>query len=856
MSAVLTKRESSGGGQAAANPPAKLRRRRPFANRPDSEHEMVLNRIVFGALIFGYLAISAWWSREGAAQPLVISSLYLLGGLGFLAHIIWRPGSSPIRRVLAMVVDLGTLSYVLYLGGEVTAILYPIYLWVIFGNGFRFGIPYLFGAVAVSVTGFTIVSLADGYWSDHPPLSIGLLVGLIIIPAYASTLIRKLSRAKQEAEEANRQKSLFLASVSHELRTPLNAIIGLSDLLKDTPLDSNQRGMAETIQTAGSTLLDHINDILDFSRLEAGKMPTEVAAFDLYALVRECVQMVTAQAGAKGLRAGYHIDPLTPARVTGPRRHLQEILVNLAGNAVKFTREGYVHVDLRVVADEGGRVRLRFAVTDTGIGIAPAARERIFESFTQADETIIDSFGGTGLGLAIVKQLVLLNGGEIGVDSEPGAGSVFWFEFLVDAEAAQDGAEAVRALTLAGIPAPLLLTRAPDAPALAAHLLERGVTARIVATPEEAADIAARDLSGDRPAPALLIDVEYCGLSPEEIAAACAPVESLRDHGAILLTPEPAEASIEARLGFATTISRYPEGRELAGALRVAAAPYLRIVDGDDPRGRPAAPALPPLRVLVAEDNLTNQKVIGKILERAGHSAVIADHGRAALDLLLAERFDLVLMDVNMPEMNGVEATRAYCSAVPEADRAPVIALTADVTPEGRAACLEAGMTACVAKPILPARLFAIMREALVASGRDLGDAGSATPADTHEDPDNAPAAPRRVVDEETIARLEQLGGASFRAEVARAFLSDATTILRELQEALQRDDDEAFRDLVHALRSSAANVGAVAIFEICLALRDIGPEEMRLNGARHANELTANFEQARGVLEQFAEAA
>ncbi|TVR09468.1 MAG: response regulator [Salinarimonadaceae bacterium] len=854
MSAITTRRETPDLAKPAGKPATKARRR-PFANRPDSEHEMVLNRIVFGALIFGYLALSAWWSREGAAQPLVISSLYLLGGLGFLAHIIWRPGSSPIRRVAAMIVDLGTLSYVLYLGGEVTAILYPIYLWVIFGNGFRFGIPYLFGAVAVSVTGFTIVSLTDSYWSEHPPLWIGLLVGLVLIPAYASTLIRKLSRAKQEAEEANRQKSLFLASVSHELRTPLNAIIGLSDLLKDTPLDSNQRGMAETIQTAGSTLLDHINDILDFSRLEAGKMPTEIAAFDLHALVRESVLMVTAQAGAKGLHAGYHIDPATPARVKGPRRHLQEILVNLAGNAVKFTREGYVHVDLRVVEDAQSRIRLRFAVTDTGIGIAPAARERIFESFTQADETIIDSFGGTGLGLAIVKQLVLLNGGEIGVDSEPGAGSVFWFEFVVD-PAAPSAAEDETAKAFAQIPAPLLLTRAADAPALAAHFLEHGVAARLVGSPGEAAEIAARDVAGDRPAPALIIDVEHCGLAPEEIAAACAAGEGLRDHAAILMTPEPEEASIEARLGFATTIARYPEGAALAGALRVAATPYLRSTDGEDAQGRSAAPSLPPLRVLVAEDNLTNQKVIAKILERAGHEPVIVDHGRAALERLLAERFDVVLMDVNMPEMNGVEATRAYCEAVPEAERAPVIALTADVTPEGRAACLDSGMAACVGKPILPARLFAVVREVLVASGRDLPEVAAAPEFDGAEREHERASAPRQAVDDETLSRLEQLGGAGFRAEVARAFLSDAKTILRELEEAVARDDDEAFRDLVHALRSSAANVGAVAIFEMCLALREIGAEDMRLHGVRHARELTARFEEARGVLEQFAEAA
>ncbi len=273
-----------------------------------------------------------------------------------------------------------------------------------------------------------IVIATTPFWQAHLGLAAGLTAGLILLPLYVSTLIRKLSEAKREAEEANRAKGAFLASISHEFRTPLNAIIGLSDLIGNTRLDSEQQEMSETIGKSGRQLLALINSILDFSRAEAGRISIRAADFDLVSTLGEIRSILALEAQRKGVQLAIHCTARTPQLLVGDKHHLEEVLTNLAGNAVKFTDHGYVAIAVDSVSRDGDNVRLRFEITDTGIGISPEAQTRIFDRFTQADETIIDRFGGTGLGLAIAKQLVELQGGTIGVESIPGQGSTFWFE--------------------------------------------------------------------------------------------------------------------------------------------------------------------------------------------------------------------------------------------------------------------------------------------------------------------------------------------------------------------------------------------------------------------------------------------
>ncbi|GGE27231.1 hypothetical protein GCM10007276_00500 [Agaricicola taiwanensis] len=798
---------------------------------------MALNRLAIAVLVLAYLLIAHALGVQSAGEimggPVMFLGLYFLASLGLLADLGLRNNVSQFRRVIAMVCDHAIISYGLYAGGELTSLLYPFYLWVILGNGFRFGVKSLAIAGGIAVAGFGAVIGTTPYWQNNPHLAMGLLGALVVIPLYASTLIRKLYEAKRQAEEASKAKSQFLASISHELRTPLNAIIGMSELMNGTTLNAEQRDMSSTIRVSASALLSLINSLLDFSRLEAGQMPSSVVDIDLHSVLHDVRSMVTAQAHAKGIDLNVFVTPDTPFALRGDLRHLQEIMVNLAGNAVKFTDRGSVTIAVTTVRQTADSALLRFDVTDTGIGIEPHAQARIFESFTQADETIIDSHGGTGLGLTISKQLVELQGGTIGLTSTRGAGSTFWFEipFEIDFARASD-------LAATGQRVILLTSDALLRQRLCDQLQRLDIEPTTVESVAELATLRADH--ADRYS--VLID-ENLVSADQQVMEELTRSASLSPRGHILLRSNPQIIQRQVtEQRFASAVSSRPSSHELLSALRFAS----RYSGTPATEHADTGPTTEPLSILIGEDNRTNQKVIAKILQRAGHSVAVVDNGEEVLDALAEITYDIVLLDVNMPVMNGIEATKLYRFTALGRPRIPIVALTADATPEMAARCAEAGMDDCLTKPIEPSLLLSVIARL----------AGKEAPpvAPTEEQPSIARitthprfrSSARNALDERVLKDLDALGGPDFVAEVLNQFLEDAHGTLADLTAAQKAGDIIAFREQAHALRSSAANVGARHIFEMCLAWREISLPDLKANGDEILTRLEAEFEAVR----------
>jgi signal transduction histidine kinase/DNA-binding response OmpR family regulator len=739
-------------------------------------------------------------------------------------------------------------------------------------------------AIARSITGrvseisVVAVSLKKGDTDQTLPLAstqdeiTDLAQAFNTMTAKRRQVEKELATTRDAALAAVRSKADFVATMSHEIRTPLNGVIGMTDLLLATDLDTDQQEMVETLKNSGEFLLTVINDILDFSKIDAGKLDLEVIDFDLRTAVDEVLNILAERASQKDLELIGLVYATTPLQLRGDPGRIRQILFNLIGNAIKFTQEGEIVVDVSVIETATDKTTLRFAVTDTGIGIAPETQRTLFESFTQADSSTTRKFGGTGLGLTICKKLVALMQGEIGVISEKGQGSTFWFSIPFTHSSTSSPPTYPNA-TLQGRRMCIVESNDTIRFLLQHYAQSWGMICDVAQNGSEGLALLQQHAKGEHSFDIALLDhtlsetIQEDGIS---LAKRIRQDSEISHIPLILLTAlgKRGEGKLAQHAGFNGYLTKPIRHHQLQQC--------LQMILGSDQQTNSSttshsstlitrhsveeAQAQTQVHILLAEDNVVNQKVAVRMLQKIGYRVDVVINGQEAAEAVGRTSYDLVLMDCQMPEMDGLEATRAIRKAesrnlevrskkaetdhsetpdtlllAAHCSRVPIIALTANALSGDRETCLEAGMDDFLTKPIRIEELGTMICKWLPnPEARNL--VNQPITEKTRKHSSHLPA----CLDDTILENLKALGGEDnpeFFLNVIDQFLSDLPRHLEDIKQAVERQDSEALVKTAHACKGSSRSIGATLLAEMSFALELLGREGTMTDA-------TAKFEQ------------
>jgi two-component system sensor histidine kinase RpfC len=798
------------------------------------EFEQIMLRFVVGVAFSLYVAGA---SLSGYLQPYMLNALTLLliAALVFaflvLLHLTLWPKRTHERHCISISGDALALAGFLHLGGEASALFSPIALWVTLGNGLRFGLPYMYGAMAAQNISFAVMALNTPFWREAWFFTGGVLVANIAIPIYVAKLISNLRQAMDDAKAANKAKSDFLSLISHELRTPLNAILGLAQLGKLTAKSVQEQNNAATTELAAGRLLRTVDSILNFQRIESGQSQIMELTFDPLKMLNEVNAIIEPLALQKNL--SFHIRFLTPLpnSVTSGADHIQTIILNIVTNAIKYTKTGGVWLEIGVQG-AGQDAVLRINIRDTGTGITQEAQSRIFDRFVRAVDHNTSEESGVGLGLTVCKSLVMLLRGTIGCESIPGKGSLFWVEIPVFAQSSADlqSSDAVKAFVGEHV---VFLSTGENVSAIA-KLAASLTGMRIVDLPTLQASGSAQE-----PAARQVIVVDELASSGEGAAAV---------HKAFNALPQPPIViALSADMGAgednfpeATIFTDPRDMNALTDFVRTAVR-WRKIISLDTvEESLRSAPPCRKLSILVADDNELNTDVTRRMLALDGHSSTVVTTGDAALNMLMHGSFDIALLDVNMPRLSGIEVCKIYRSNIGGNGAIPIFAVTADASDATREMCLQAGMNDVLTKPVS----FERLREVLTAHGRDAEDSSAGQPAlpeisktETLSEVTSTPQAlaegvspsslspptsetdtPATVPEAEgppvfaegQIKQLLQVFGREvFEGQFLKSFKGDVLRNLELLRQAIAKQQPQTIRDALHAVKGSANTAGA-----------------------------------------------